>query len=250
MKFLFPILTICAVPVLCGAAEKPLVELNFNSSTGESEIANAGSAPVVLEATPSLEFDQQGAPPNKGGKSGRFAVSGDSVNGKSPAPVELASMTISLWVCLEQAPQSPVTLIHFGTSTNDFALRLQGGTLSLRIAGKTPNREDSELEKSIAGRWYFLAVTVDTTSTKQNVRFYIGDAETDGFRAIGGPVSINFDNRKLSLKDFIIGNNPNGSGSPKGLMDNVRIHGDENGNQGALTSAELHEVMTSSDLQR
>ncbi|AHF90377.1 anchor protein [Opitutaceae bacterium TAV5] len=97
-------------------------------------------------------------------------------------------------------------------------------------------------EYGAAASWVFFAITYDGSLTTDNVKFYVG-SENDAVSQVGGTMSLAKGSVTLSSAEIALGNSLNSnSRSFDGLIDDIRLYGNDGATSGVLTPAQLESL--------
>ena len=249
---------------------RPLVELHFDESQGRvaAESGVASYTPKTAKLTSKRPAWSSNVPPNGGshsldfgGTPGEYAV--DLPQEAARTLEGLASFTITAWINCTSNQQGAGgnRIVHMADTLGSKAgidlVVTRDGRLKLGINGWPDNTKaatepglvsfDREASKA---NWRFIAVTYDSTTGRDHVKFYVGTtaAEARLRKAVScdcGPVGK--DTGTLTVGHF----NPmvrsgHGDRMFRGLIDEVRVFGNRIDGSGALPIDRIRAVQKGS----
>lgn len=246
------------------ALAQPLVELDFNNSDGDASLENRGSKSLTFEFSgvgagsekpsysstiPSVNAGGNSAFFNRvdpsGGNPSRQYINGGSV----PELDNLVSLTLTGWLYY-QPYESPAPGYIFNRRENSddafgfFLYRNASGKFVFRagdggvaeFSAETPSEE-----------WVFFAVTLDASSSTDNLKLYIGDGETLSLVHTRS-YTLASGNIGSSTAQLWIGNDARRERAFSGYLDNLRIYGSTTDASGAIGNlSQLESIMTFND---
>ncbi|MFA9478854.1 LamG-like jellyroll fold domain-containing protein [Phycisphaerales bacterium AB-hyl4] len=182
-------------------------------------------------------FDNMAAT-GMGGVSNRPEEGGRGVVEQADALRDLLSFTLQGWfrTSADEPLNAYARLLKWRQTDRGFSLIASDeGALRMRVNEVTFDSAGLYRE---ADEWVFFAVTYDGTRGDDPVRFYHGtrhravEAVDVAGQPLEGPIGV-------VTQPFTVGNSYAGDRPFRGLMDNIRVFGDRDGNSGALSAEQL-----------